>query len=81
MENDNERWLGAEERVYDSSGDLVGFVRPYKANKYSAEHNPHWAWRSAFVPAWTITVKNPTRRVRHKELAQALVIAGRYGGY
>lgn len=81
VENDNERCLRPEEPVLDRDNVVVGYIRPYSPGKYAAEHKAHWAWRDSFASKWNICVLNPTRRIRHKELAQAVVIASRYGGY
>lgn len=79
MENDSERWLGPAEGVIDIAGVVVGYVRPYAPSKYS--DIAHWAWRSTLDATWQVSVKTPTRKIRHKEMAQALVIASCYGGY
>lgn len=73
----DDRWRGPEEEVRDYSEDVVGYIRPYKASAVSDK--TFWAFRNEYDCDYRFVVKNPNQRVRHKEIAQALVIASRYG--
>ena len=77
MARQADNWEGPEEPVYDHECQLIGFVRPYLAN--GSCRKKWWAWRMGGSSDWNCMLKNPGHKIRHRDVAAALVIASKYG--